>query len=305
MLAQVVFHHSASSDNFCLIVSQFLYSKTPIAINEAITPTTINTVGLNAVKALPKPPMAVLIVLTAVITELIPVANFPKITNAPPIAVTIPATAKIVFFVLSSRLLNHSHAPETASQTCKITGARVSSNVPPSCIPAFLTSFKAFCILYDVVSRVLKASSVAPLEFCISPSILLNSFPLSPNRIKPAFPASALPHKSVNASPLSFAFLSRTAKTSPNDIPLAIHSEKLIPVSDFRMSETVVPLFPSSFNILFMYVVLSAHATPFAVIIAYPEDNWSSATLFALAVGITLPIAVDNSPTVTLPLFCV
>ena len=41
------------------------------------------------------------------------------------------------------------------------------------------------------------------------------------------------------------------------------------------------------------------------VIMAYPAHNCSSATLFAFAVGMILPITDDNSPTVTLPLFWV
>ncbi|GFI45776.1 hypothetical protein IMSAGC019_01089 [Lachnospiraceae bacterium] len=46
-------------------------------------------------------------------------------------------------------------------------------------------------------------------------------------------------------------------------------------------------------------------ATPFAVMIAYPAHNWSRATPFAFAFGITFPIADDNSETVVFPRFCV
>ena len=50
-----------------------------------------------------------------------------------------------------------------------------------------------------------------------------------------------------------------------------------------------------------MYVVVSAAAIPRAVIMEYPAHSCSNATLFAFAVGITLPMTDDNSATVTLP----
>ena len=52
-------------------------------------------------------------------------------------------------------------------------------------------------------------------------------------------------------------------------------------------------------------MVVSAVATPFAVMIAYPAETWSRATLFALAVGMIFPIEDASSLTVVLPRFCV
>ena len=93
--------------------------------------------------------------------------------------------------------------------------------------------------------------------------------------------------------------------TSPRLLPSVISSLKLFPVVARSVFSAVVPDFESSFNILFMYVVVSAAAIPLLVMIAYPAHNCSSATLFAFAVGMIFPITLDSSPTLTLPLFCV
>ena len=146
---------------------------------------------------------------------------------------------------------------------------------------------------------------VAPVLSFICPNILLKLSAPSPKRIKPAFAASELLNISPKLKFCSLAAPSTICKTSPSDMPLFINSLNDCPVFSRSTLSVVLPVFPSSFSILFMYVVLSAVATPFAVVIAYAAHNWLNATPFALAVGITLPIALESSATVVLPLFCV
>ena len=160
-------------------------------------------------------------------------------------------------------------------------------------------------MLYDVVFILSNAVSVAPVDSRICPSVLLKLSALSPNKMRPAFAASDEENMSAIVRFCSFAALSTIASTSARLEPLVINSLNDFPVFSRRITSVVLPVFPNSLSIEFMYVVDSAVATPFAVMIAYPAHNWSSATLFAFAVGITLPIAEDNSATVVLPRFCV
>ena len=160
-------------------------------------------------------------------------------------------------------------------------------------------------VSYEVVFILPNAVSVAPVEFRICPRVVLNVSALSPSRMRPAFAASDDENISLIERFCSFAAPSTMARTSERLAPSAINSLNDFPVFSLRITSVVLPVFPNSLSIEFMYVVDSAVATPFAVMIAYPAHNWSSATLLAFAVGMTLPIADDNSPTVVLPRFCV
>ena len=158
---------------------------------------------------------------------------------------------------------------------------------------------------YDVVFILSNAVSVAPVDSRICPRVELNASALPLNRINPAFAASDDENMSLIERFCSFAASSTIASTSARLAPSAINSLNDFPVFSRRILSVVLPVFPNSLSIAFMYVVVSAVATPFAVMIAYPVHNWSSATLLAFAVGMTLPIAEDNSATVVFPRFCV
>ena len=147
-------------------------------------------------------------------------------------------------------------------------GENVSKITPPKMINVFFTSFTALLILELFVCNFSNALSVAPVLSRIWARALLKSSALSPKRIKPAFPASALLHKSPKERFCSSAESFKTESTSARLAPPSISSAKLLPVFSFKISDTVVPLFPSSFSMEFIYVVLSAVATPFAVILA-------------------------------------
>ena len=166
--------------------------------------------------------------------------------------------------------------------------------------------FFAFSILASVVSSILaNALSVAPTLFTMSCTLELKpSTPFDRSDIA-AFPASELLNISDRARPDLLASSCIPPRISPSDLPLAINSAKLPPIFCRNSLSVVLPDFDNSFNILFMYVVVSAAAIPLLVIIAYPAHNCSSETLLAFAVGMILPILLASSPTVTLPLFCV
>ena len=151
----------------------------------------------------------------------------------------------------------------------------------------------------------LKALCVAPALSFIAASVLLKSSALSPSSTIAAFPASLLLHRSLKLLLFSSAYCFSIARISDSEFPSALSCENDFPVFSLRIRSTDVPPFPNSLSIELRYVVLSAVAIPLAVISAYAAHSWSICTLFAFAVGITLPIALASSLTVVLPRFCV
>ena len=113
-----------------------------------------------------------------------------------------------------------------------------------------------------------KAESVAPVDSRICPNVSLNLLALSPSRIMPAFAASDDENISAIDRFCSFAAASIIARTSARLAPSAIKSLNDFPVFSRRMVSVSLPVFDNSLSIEFMYVVDSAVATPFAVMIA-------------------------------------
>ena len=129
--------------------------------------------------------------------------------------------------------------------------------------------FLAFCIFASVVwSMVSNADCVAPTLFTISCTLELKPSTPFESNVTAAFPASALPNISANDKPLLLASSCTICNTSPRLFPLAINSLKLLPVADRSNLSVFEPDLPSSFIILFRYVVVSAAAIPLLVIIA-------------------------------------
>ena len=202
------------------------------------------------------------------------------------------------------------------SDTFVTTPATLSAKVPttgksccPSTTPRLAMLFFAFSILAAVVSSICSnAACVAPmpsLAASIFSTCSLKPSTPSESNVTAAFPASADPNTSARLFPPFAASSCRMFNTSLRLLPSAISSLKPFPAAARSALSAVVPDFPSSFSILFMYVVDSAAAIPLLVMIAYPAVICSSATPFDFAVGIILPITEDNSATVTFPLFCV
>ena len=198
----------------------------------------------------------------------IPFATFPNPIDNGPIAATTRPTLRIVCCWLSSKCPNHSLNRCTFSVNSFTIGAADDITVCPNCNVVFFNSFNAIFISYDVVFILLNAVSVAPVEFLISCKVPLKESAPSPKRINPAFAAS----DDENISPIdrfcSFAASLIMLNTSARLEPLDINSPKDFPVFSLNIVSVVLPVFPSSFNIEFIYVVDSAVATPFAVIIA-------------------------------------
>ena len=133
----------------------------------------------------------------------------------------------------------------------------------------FAILFFAFSILASVVSSILaNALSVAPTLFTISCTLALKPSTPFDNSDIAAFPASELLNISDRARPDLLASSCIPPRISPSDFPLFINSEKLPPIFSRNSLSVVLPDFDNSFNILFMYVVVSAAAIPLLVIIA-------------------------------------
>lgn len=80
-------------------------------------------------------------------------------------------------------------------------------------------------------------------------------------------PASCELNISAIDLPEASADSCKMPRTSVRLMPESINSLKLCPVFFFRVSLAVLPLLPSSFNIPLMYVVDSAVAIPFFVVV--------------------------------------
>ena len=124
-----------------------------------------------------------------------------------------------------------------------------------------------------MVSSLPKAVSVAPalLPICSTASFSFSA--LSHNTFA-AFSASALENILEMLVPLAYACSSRILRTSVRLHPCSMASAIVRPpslicdVPSANALAAVLPCFPSSFNILFKYVVVSAVAIPFEVITA-------------------------------------
>ena len=286
--------------------SLVFHSVITTAVTAAIAATAIATGLVSSVIAPPMPLIASIAFPNISVTVPTFSITFPTATNIGAIAATTKPILTMVSFWLSFSPSNHSAKLCTFSATVCKTGCSTVKILCPNWIAVFFSSVNVCCSLYAVVLlMVSNAVFVAPVLSFISPNISLKSLAPSPNRIKPAFAASLLLNISLNDKFCSFAAPSTISRTSPKLEPVAINSLNDFPVFSLKILSVVLPVFPSSFNILLTYVVLSAVATPFAVVIAYAAHSCSNATLLAFAVGITLPIALDSSATVVLPLFCV
>ncbi len=278
-----------------------------------MTAITMPTGPVSRVKTFASPPPAPNAPFSFVTTPIkfeIPIDIFPITIKAGPIAATTAAIFMMVCFWLSDKLLNHSENSFIFSVTFIMVGCNVSINVPPKSIAEFFNWFTAIFILLLVVSSFANAVSVAPALFPISSRTLFNFTPLSHNTLA-AFPASALPNILEIFVPLKFACSSSMLNTSVRYHPRSMASAMVRPPSficSVPLAKAIaaeVPCFPSSFNMLFKYVVVSDVAIPFDVITAYALQRLSNSTPCAFAVGITLPIALANSATVVFPKFCV
>ena len=146
----------------------------------------------------------------------------------------------------------HPHSFCIPPVTASMAGENVSRITPPKMIKVFFTALTALLILELLVCSFSKALSVAPVLSRIWASVLLKSSALSPKRINPALPASALLHKSPKERFCSSADSFNMESTSARLAPFSISSAKLLPVFSFKISDTVVPLFPSSFSMEFI-----------------------------------------------------
>ena len=186
------------------------------------------------------------------IVEEMPCANFPiPIAAGPTAAVNIPILSMVCCCPSSSEP-NHSHNVCTFSVNCSTNGAADDMIVCPNCSTVFFSSFIAIFMSYEVVCIFSNAVSVAPVDCLISFSVPLNESALSPNRISPAFAASAEENMSLMVRFSSFAAPSMICSTSARLEPLAMSSLNDFPVFSRRITSVVLPVFPNSLSIEFM-----------------------------------------------------
>ena len=232
--------------------SLFLYKSAIISI-KAVTAAAMAAIGaMGKARPAEKVLTAVAAVLSIGAREPILVISVPKATSkGPATAISVPIRTSTVCMPVG-REETHSHNFWIPSVTASIAGENVSKITPPKTINVFFTSFTALLILELLVCNFSNALSVAPVLSRIWASVELKSSALSPKRIKPALPASALLHKSPKERFCSSAESFNMESTSARLCPSSIRSAKLLPVFSFKISDTVVPLFPSSFSMEFM-----------------------------------------------------
>ena len=232
--------------------SLFLYKSAIISI-KAVTAAAMAAIGaMGKARPAEKAETAVTAVLNIGAREPMLVISVPRTTSKGPAeAISVPITTIIVCIPIGKEEIQlHSFCipPVTASMA----GEKVSKITPPKTINVFFTALTALLILKLLVCSFSKALSVAPELSRICVRVVLKSSALSPKRIKPALPASALLHKSPKERFCSSAESFNMESTSARLCPSSISSAKLLPVLSFKISDTVVPLFPSSFSMEFM-----------------------------------------------------
>ena len=227
----------------------------------------LDTGALADDAALPRPPSLPAIEPKPLVTLPATAVTLPNTVTTGPTAAAMASPLTIMSCIGSGRLLNASAAPLTTLTNSVSTGTTTGTTASPNCMPAFFKSFSAlakFCALE--LSILPNASLVAPAESAIDCMALLKSSACCTSVAAP-FAASC----ELNTSPIdlpdsvqaSWTMLS----TSVNDIPDSINSWNDLPVFSFNISDTSVPAFPSSLSMLLRYVVDSAVAIPFLVVV--------------------------------------
>ena len=234
-----------------------------------------------------------------------PVVILPPIESIGPAAAANATPFIIICCISGDNLPNCSAAPDTKFENSVIAGATAGSTVWPICIPAIFTSLRALAkFSADVLSILSNAVCSVPAEFCIDVIAPLKSSACCINVAAP-FPASCELNTSAMDIPVSSQCCCTIPSTSVRLLPSSINSLKDFPVFSLSMSDTVLPPLPNSLSIELIYVVDSAVAIPFLVVVTYADVILSRLTPNIFAVGITLPIDEPNSLTVVLPKFCV
>ena len=165
-----------------------------------------------------------------------------------PSTATMRPIVKMTFFVESSRLLNFCTRSDAVCIICVMLG----SSVPIKSISAFFASFSALANFWLVVSVTFwNASSVAPLQSCISRRISLYSAPSSRASTIAAEPASTLPNISFSVLPSASAASESIFRMSDVELPSAFRSAKPLPVSSRRVVSVMLPDLVSSFSMDF------------------------------------------------------
>ena len=133
---------------------------------------------------------------------------------------------------------------------------------------------------------VLKAASVAPLEFFISSKAALNPFACGPVIARAAFIASTEPKRSLNSC--SGIELRRSLKIPPTFPPPLINSANDSPVRSLSALSSCDPPFDASTRAARSWVVATEVGVPWAVIRARDAVISSNPTPNDAAVGTTL-----------------
>ena len=270
---------SASTAASCLAISLDSFSEVPVSFSSAssaspIEPTKTAIPAVRAANAAVTINIAGPFIAALNISVAFPASNVAAV-YAPIATVNAPSATAIP-----------SMAPTTAGCSLTNSDSLLIISVPfcispsrlgwafPIAIFKFSSEFSHFCFTNSPVSDIFSnAVCAAPALFPIC-AIASSTFCAFPHNTFAAFPASALPNILEMLVPLSRALSSNTASTSVRLIPLSIASAIVRPpslicsVPSFNALAADVPFLPNSFSILFIYVVVSAVAIPFAVITA-------------------------------------